>query len=322
MALNLQSAYDQALPLAQRAVALGHTSGGAEGEAMGAIVWGEVLTRRGQLQAARPVFERALRLGRNVDGGVLSEIEWRARIWLGIVAQLADDYAAARHHIGDALGLCRVRHALMGEMTCLHRLATLAVSIGDYTTGRDEGARALDLARALDYPWGEGVAQLRFGQALLGLGDDARAAASLDAALIIFRDIGDRTYEASTLTALGRFADSMGEYARARAQLEQALNICQALHAYEPAFDALVCLSLLWSHLDDHALALTYADQAAPIANGMGSRLRHAQVLIARSRALRGLHRAAEAEAAAQHARTLCTELGVRVPFTSQPDPN
>jgi tetratricopeptide (TPR) repeat protein len=324
MGLNLQSVYEAALPLARQAVDLGQASGGLEGEAMGALVWGEVLARRGQPLEARPVFERALRQARSASHShspleALSETEWRAELWLGIVAQLLDDYAEARGRVAHALRICQARASLVGEINCLHRLATIAISVGDYVGARHDSEQALQLARALSYRWGEGVAQRRLGEALHVFGEYARAAELIEGALAIFREIGDRTYEAGTLAYLGRLADSLGDYARARDRLEQALQLSQALHAHEPALDTLLFLSLLSHHMGNHELALSYAEQAWQIAQGMGSRLRQAQVLVARGRALAGMQHPAEAVAAYQQALGLYAEIGGMAALTSAP---
>lgn len=178
-------------------------------------------------------------------------------------------------------------------------------------------AHELRLARTLNYRWGEGVAQQRLGEALRGLGDDAQAAELMQRALAIFREIGDRTYQAGALAQLGGLASSRGDYVGARDRLEQALALSRAVQANEPALDALVFLSTLWQQMGDHELALTYAEQAWQIAQGMGSRYRQAQVLVARGRALAGVQRHTDAVAAYQQALTLFTEIGVRAPVTS-----
>jgi predicted ATPase/DNA-binding SARP family transcriptional activator len=319
MGLNLQSAYDQALPLAQRAVELGEASGGAAGQTMGALVWGEVLTRRGQLRDAQPLFDEALRqMWRATDGqapsGVLGEIEWRAEVWLGIVAMLQDNYAEAKRRIATGLDICRRQTALIGEVTCLHRLAAIALAVEDYRDARNVAEQALDLARTLGYRWGEGVAERRLGEALHMLGDTARAAGLLEAALATFREIGDRTYEAGTLASLGWLAASTGAEARGREQLEQALALARTVKAYEPMLEALVWLAMVAARMGDYAAATAYAEQAWPIAQALGSRLRQAQVLVARGQALAGAQHHADAASAYQQARTLYAAIGMRAP--------
>jgi tetratricopeptide (TPR) repeat protein len=250
---------------------------------------------------------------------VLSEIEWRAELWLGIVAQLLDDYAEARGRFTHALQLCQARASLVGEINCLHRLATIGINIGDYAGARHNSEQALQLARTFSYQWGEGVAQLRLGQALHAFGEYARAGELMEGALAIFREIGEHTYEAGTLAYLGHLADSLGDYARARDQLEQALQLSQALPAHEPTLDALLFLSSLSNHTGNHDLALSYAEQAWLSAQGMGSRLRQAQVLVARGRALAATRRPVEAEAAYQQALRLYAEIGGTARLTSAP---
>jgi DNA-binding SARP family transcriptional activator/predicted ATPase len=321
---HFQSAYDAALRLARQAVDLGQASGSLEGEAMGVFIWGAVLARWGQPLEARPLFERALRLVRSAtdsrpDFESLSEIEWWAENWLGIVALLLDDYAEARDRITHALQLCRARGSLVGEMNCLHRLATIAITVGDYAGACRDSEQTLQLARALSHRWGEGAAQLQLGQALHVFGEYTRAAKLIEGALAIFREIGHRTYEAGTLAHLGHLADSLGDYARARDRLEQALQLSQAVHSHEPTLDALLFLSSLSNHMGNHEQALSYAEQAWQIVQGMGSRRRQAQVLVARGRALAGTLRPIEAVTAYQQALKLYAEIGGMAVLTSAP---
>ncbi len=322
MALNLQGAYAAALPQALEAIGLARASGCLEAEGMAALVEGGSARARREVARGTAGVVRALQVTRSAPNSyphaeALSEIEWRAEHWLGIVALMRDDYAEARDRIGQARRMCRARASLVGEMNCLHRLITIAISNGDYAGARRDAEQVLQLAHALGYRWGEGVALLRFGQALHALGAYTRAGALFEEALAIFREIGDRTYAAITLAHLGRLATSLGDYARARERLEQALRQSQEQRAHEPALDALLFLSSLSHQTGEHEQALDYAEQAEMIAQGMGSRARQAQVLVARGRALADLQRRAEAAATYAQALRLYAEIGALVPLTS-----
>jgi hypothetical protein len=71
--------------------------------------------------------------------------------------------------------------------------------------------------------------------------------------------------------------------------------------------------------MGNHELALSDAEQAWQIAQGMGSRLRQAQVLVARGRALAGILRPIRAVTAYQQALRLYVEIGGMAPLTSAP---
>lgn len=321
MALNLQGT-SAALPLALQAIELAQASGCLEAEGMASIVQGSVLGRRGALLEAQPVFERTLQLIRNAPDSelhaeALSEIAWRAKLWLGIIALMRDDYAEARAHIGQARQMCQARLSLVGEMNCLHRLITIALTDGDYAGACRDAEQALMLARTLGYRWGEGVALLRFGQALHAFGEYRRAAELFEEALAIFHEIGDRAYAALTLAHQGRLATSLGDEPRARERLELALRQSQELQAHEPALDALLFLALLLQHTGDYEQALSKAEQAAKIAERTGSRARLAQVLIARGRALAGMRQGAQAAAVYTQALKLYAEIGALETLTS-----
>ncbi len=65
---------------------------------------------------------------------------------------MLDDYTEARSHFTQALRLCRARTWLAGEMYCLHRLAAIAINIGDHAGASHDSEQPLRIARALSYP--------------------------------------------------------------------------------------------------------------------------------------------------------------------------
>jgi len=318
--MNRQSKFDQAIQVAQQAIAWAQASQERTGEALGYVCWGQALYRKGSYHEARPHIERALDLAQRnrSDTEPLREVELEAHAWLGMLEKDAGNYQASRAHLLQALETCRNLGKRREESRYLVDLGEISMIVGDYGDAFTHLQAALQIARVSGVRAREGTAQLALGLVALAQGRYPLAYDLLWNALEILHAIGDRTYEAYTLAYLGHLTDCLGDYIGAHDFLERASQLSEDVGSWEPRFFGRLFLALLSQHLGDHETARRYAEQSHQIALQAGDRSRQADAWLVIGRAQEGLGHLMQAAMAYQDALALYAELA-RTHMTAEP---
>lgn len=298
--LNVPSRYGEALASAQHAVAMAQASGSAEGEAIGLYAWAKALVRAGQLQQARDRMQRALErtqayLGRYPSLESLGIVEWQALVWLQAINARLGDYAAAMRFGTQALDRCRARHRRFGEVSCLGNRAAVARETHDLVAARRDFELALRLSPTVSFRWGEAINRLELGDVVRQQGEYGLALELTERALRILQEIGDGVEEARAAAYLGQLYCYLGDHDRADTWFAQFLRGTEAIDAPEVVGDGLMSLALFMGETGDAERALSYAEQAWRLAQGVASPYTQAraQLVLAHAQAALGLPGAA-----------------------------
>ena len=251
---------DQAVRLADQALALARRSGGPRkvGEALKSVA--RLALRRGELERARSLLTESLAVGRQVDDRVLVS---GSLLWLGYVAQRQGRYGEARAWVAEFqacggedswYGLVRGSYLLgwvefeqgeyaaareqlersraaaasvgdrANELTALEALGAVAAAQGRLVEARSAYDKAVALSRELPSVFGVGL-YAALGEVVLAEGDQGAAQALLEEGLARARQLGDPYPLAWTHTRLGRAAMARGDVGAARSAYEEALGI-------------------------------------------------------------------------------------------------
>jgi CHAT domain-containing protein len=146
---------------------------------------GEMYRAAGDYEAARPVYERALRIYEQAYGPNHPDVG-RSLGGLGALLWMTGDYAAARP------------------------LLERSLRIAEGNRGTDPQAVALALKRLAEF--------------LTATGDYASARPLLERAVPIWEQVGDRRHAAAALSDLAEVVGLTGDYARAKLLYERALR--------------------------------------------------------------------------------------------------
>ncbi len=313
-ALVSQGKHDSAIPVAEKAIALGQVSQGIEGEAFGYLSKGQALAQKAQYAEAQHCLENALHLARHAlsDDAVIDSleiIEYLVSLWLGAIANRRNEYARAKQLFGQSLATCQRRGDLRGEMHSLANLAIAARTTHEYAVARENYEHALRLARQLGYRWGEATTQQELGDLARLQGDPELARKLAVQSLVLFREIGDRLRESVSLAYLGRLHTYLGDDTGSHEYIDQFLNIIEGLNAPFAENWGWLALAIRHNYVGDWERALDYAQRAVAAAQSVGSRVDHADALVVTGQILARMNRPAEARCAYQRAVLLCDDV-------------
>jgi DNA-binding SARP family transcriptional activator/predicted ATPase len=310
------SKHDQAQGLGMEAIGLGEGGVSVEGEALGHLVSGQALRRKGQDRAAHRRLEQAIQLVQRYQQGehfceALPEIETRAYSWLcSIALSPLRDFAAARSYSEQRLLTCRRWNKRYAEAIALTDLVDIAKALGDLAGARRECQRVLQLAHAVGNRWLQAISSGDLGEIHCLLGEYSAAYTLTLQALTLFREVGDAINEIASLTALGRLCTLMGAYDLAHEWLG---HFRQGVAAVEGVggelLDGLLALALLAHYQGDEPQALDYAQRSWELAQEIDDRVRQAQAQVYLGHAYAGLRQWPAAAAAYQQALALYTEI-------------
>ncbi|HAJ38415.1 MAG TPA: hypothetical protein DCL15_22330 [Chloroflexi bacterium] len=306
------SKHEQALTLALEAIALGEGGVSAEGEALGHLVAGQALRRKGQNQAAQLRLACAIHLAQQYQSSerfceMMPEVEIRAYSWLcSIALSPLQDFAAARSYAEQRIALCRRWRRIYGEAFALTDLVDIARALGDLNGARSECQRVLQLAQSVGNRWLQAIISRDLGEIHRLLGEYSPGYTLTLQALTLFREVGDVVNEIACLTALGRLSTLLGEYDLAHVWFD---HFQEAITTVEPLagelLDGLLAQALLacYQNLDQQVLSLT--DRSWVIAQQTGDPIRQAQVQLYRGHAYAAQGQWEAATAAYQQALAL-----------------
>jgi predicted ATPase/tetratricopeptide (TPR) repeat protein len=310
-ALVSQDDFDAAILIAERAIALGRTSGGIEGEAFGYLSKGQALVQKARYAESQRCLEKALRRAQRCltsDAAIdsLHLIEPPVYLWLGSIAIRQSEHARAGQLIRRSLDICRQRGDLRGEMHCLANLANAARIAHEYSSAREHYEHALRLARQLNYRWGEAATLQELGDIALAQGDLEFARQLTERSLVLCQEIGDRLREARSLAYLGRLHCYLGDDAGSRAYLDRFQHVIEGIDAPAAEIPGWVASAIHHYYSGDATQALNYARRAEERALALGSRVDQAEALVVTGHVLARLNQLVEASSAYRRAIALC----------------
>jgi len=208
------------------------------------------------------------------DADRLSEAE--ARTELAAVKMLTGDYAAARHHLEQAIAVFSELGSRRGEANALHQLGNIQYPVGDYPAALRSLTRAVEYFRELGDRTAEGTALRDLGAVQALTGDLPAATESLTRALGVVTDPQDR---ANALNYLGAMYRMAGDYpAAGQAQLEALAGHRQTGDKFGQASD-LSELSMVQRLTGDYEAATASGTEALQLFRSVGNRLGEAAVL-------------------------------------------
>lgn len=171
--------------------------------------------------------------------GGLPDMTCRARLALGNVRRLREEFAGARTDLLEAYALARENGLLREETLALEFLGDVCRDEGCPSEARVYYRRAMGLARRLA-PRGDLVLEImrREGECLDLEGRHADALRVLDEALGLALEVGDRYETAVVRRCLGVNAAHLGRLPVARRELEEAAGELSAMTARH---EAMIC---------------------------------------------------------------------------------
>ena len=311
--LVFQRQFDQAIVVAQHALALAQVEAATDAAALSELSWGQALRSQGSQAEAQLHLEQALHITRlaapTAKGELLYDVECLAELWLGSVYIDWRRYDEAQAPMQRSLQLAQTLGKRRMEMIALINLATLACLAGAYPAARQGYEEALNLARALDYRWGEGTSQYELGYVLRLQGEYSRAAALIEQAVTIFEEIGEHHRKASALITLGQIYAFLGDAMTAERWLTRYQQFSDQARSSISTLHYLQARTLLALYRGDAAQALAYATQGWQLGQAGSPPDVQAYALIGIGHAQRQLGQLAAATAAYQQALDLYTTI-------------
>jgi len=312
--LGAQARHDQAIAVAQEAVAVVHFLPGAGTdppllavEALGQLLWGQSLLSRSGATAARPHVEESLALART---GRLSQLEADCLRTMGTLAVMESNYERARDDFARALSIYRAIGDSQGEGQTLNNLGLASWEQGDLDAAQQCLEQSLQIKRRLGDWQGEGHAHINLGILRSNRGEYAEAQSHLGRALQFFRELGNRQGEAQALSNLGVVLRACALYSRARTCFDMSLQIDREIGHRRSEGIVLSNLGLLCHLLGDQEAACNYSAQAAKVARQSHDRRLEGYALTHQGHALLALGQVEPAAEAYQQALALRRAVG------------
>ncbi|HEX8253802.1 MAG TPA: protein kinase [Thermoanaerobaculia bacterium] len=306
LALSTTARTSEALAAFDEAEDLFGVSGNRAGAAKSLRKRSFIFWRRGDLDEARRLNERALKTYREIGQqlGAASAIGG-----IGVIDNTQGDHSGARARFTEALEI----YGRIGDRQNVSwALASIA---GTYVMQNElaEGLRRYEESLAVARQIGD-VAQIGNVLANLGItyqmnGDLAQAEARLTDALAIFRKKSDKSTAAECESHLGAIAFLKGDLKAARAYNERAMKVRRELGERGAVADNQQALAFIALEENDPTTALAQATTAASEYESEGRTAARARTLTIVAHANAQLGRKAEARAALETARQLLSEV-------------
>jgi tetratricopeptide (TPR) repeat protein len=185
-----------------------------------------VRLNRGEYEAARQTYERALAVMRRRGD------EWNVAALLhqlGRIAQEQGDYTEARRLYEESLEIKKKLGNQSGIASTLHQLGRLAQDAGELAEARRLYEESLEIAKKLGNQSGIAISLHQLAVLAQEQGELAEARRLYEESLEIGKKLGNQRGIAYTLGQLGKLAYQQSEWAEARRYFEQTLKISQVL---------------------------------------------------------------------------------------------
>lgn len=219
----LQSDWDQAVALAERAAAAGEAAGlrDAYGAAMNAA--GNVHHARGDLEAARRTFEQVLALaeGDRVRGIALQN--------LGAIAAQSGSWDQARRRFEQSRRCFQRAQYALGEAFAVNNYGRAALDHGNVRLAAELLAEATAFAARHGDTSLHALASLNHAEAIFRLGDRAEAERLVAGALEVFASTGNTWRRVEALRLLGDLAQAADDESLARSRWSEGLELAEQI---------------------------------------------------------------------------------------------
>ena len=185
---------------------------------------GQALTDAGEIEAAKPLLEQALAIGRRLgDQFALSWSLYR----LGL-AERAHDQARAKQLHTECLRVAGAQGNLAVAILTLIQLCQAALQGGSESHARWCFEEGLRMNAELQDPLRSAALLASLGEVERRSGRDAEAQTQLSTALSILRDVRDPRFTALALYSLARLSLARNELTAAREQAEELVCVRRA----------------------------------------------------------------------------------------------
>jgi len=280
---NTQARHEQAIELA-KSVTHGidsYQSAGAGNHlpllrAKALLAWGQALGAQGECEAARPVLQQALALGRELGD---KRVEADSLRELGNAANRLTEYDLAIPLYMQSLDLARELGDKRGESATLNNWGAVEWDLGELQTAHTHYSEALALYRELGNLLGEAKALNNLSNVSADQGDLSASLQYSQQALRIHREMGNPRGQSAVLNNLGATYYSLGQYDTARKSFLQALALHRESHNQQAEAETLANLSLLDCELGRLAAGCENAQKAIALAEKTGDRINQANAL-------------------------------------------
>jgi putative nucleotidyltransferase with HDIG domain len=224
--------------------------GGLAAEALNAQ--GGMAFERGQMQAARALFGKALSLGAS-QPGLRSRIQQN----LGILATIQGDHDAALDHYRSSLEACSAAGDDQGCAIAYHNLGMIRADRQEWAEAERCYRQSLELAERIGDVHLQGLCLLNQAEVHLARESFEAARAGAEAALAIFDDLGSRMDKADTYRVLGVVYRDTGRHALAEARLHAAIEVAVGTGSVLSEAEACRELGRLYQSMGRNQEALT-----------------------------------------------------------------
>ena len=214
---------NEAVQLAQTAVTIGEELGNAPLQVVGHVRLAAIRFGEGQIGESEKHSQLGLALARQ-DNILLLEQAQSLR-YLGQIATMRGDYAAARTYYQESLTLARQIGSRPQEGRLLKDLGIIEWRHGAYGQASAYLQAGLATVRATGDRPTEAEILKNLGIVAWFLGEYEQAADGYQQSLAIYQDIGDQAGASDTLNNLGLLAWGQGRYEQSAAYYQQSLRI-------------------------------------------------------------------------------------------------
>lgn len=197
--------FPDATASARRAVAAYQRLGDRHGEAEAVHLLGLISLQRGDLKAARRVFDRSLAL--DSAAGARAEFQGEYERHIGFVALFAGDTARAIPHLERSLALRRQVGAIDASLFAATALAGALVDQGRLEAARPHVLYAMTVAARLDSPYGLAQVALIVGRLHRRAGEPDAARIAFETALKAAESIGAQGLARAAKGGIGELAE-------------------------------------------------------------------------------------------------------------------
>jgi predicted ATPase/DNA-binding SARP family transcriptional activator len=221
---------------------------------------------RGELEAARALFEESLAIWRRLEdrAGIATVL---AR--LGRLAADQWDWTTARARVEESVALWRALDDPAGIANALSLLAEVCRQEGDPAAARALIEENLAIWRELG-DRGRLMAELdTLARAAMQHGDFGAARRAIEESLAVARELGHKPGIAGALTALGHVAHWQEDYLAARAFFQETLLLWRELDHKHGVVDTLGHLALTFIGVGETAAAYQVLEEMLPLARSL-----------------------------------------------------
>lgn len=210
--LRDQGRPDDAMKLFEREFDLGNRAHilTAQAAGIGNLAYKDL--RRGNLEAARSGFVRAMQLNDkagntyNVVGGMLS---------MGMLQRALGNVDSTRYWYNEALRICREKNYPLNELWSLNNLGNLEQDLGNQEPAVGYYAAALAIGRRIGFDRGQALPLMNLSSTWSYLGEFDRAREALDEAINVCHRAGFKDLEESNINALAEIYLETGQNRKA-----------------------------------------------------------------------------------------------------------